>query len=227
MDLISIIMPVLNEEDHLPDTLARLSLSQSEELIIVDGGSSDSTVEIAKNFTSKVFLSPRGRAKQMNYGAKKAEGKILFFLHADCVPSDRAFNLIRNTLKEEGIILGAFDISFNQKGLCYRVIEKGANIRSRLTSIPYGDQGIFLKKEVFMKLGGFSEIPLMEDIELGRRARKIGRIVFVDEPIYVSARRFEKEGLLYAVLRDWILALSYTVFGVKPERLVKHYKNVR
>ncbi len=220
-------MPVLNEAPLLHQTLSKLNTGPYEELIVVDGGSSDSTVEIAKKFTSKVFQSLRGRARQMNHGAERAEGEILFFLHADCVPPNRAFYLIRNTLTKKNTILGAFDISYREEGVCYRLIERGANLRSRITSIAYGDQGMFIKKQDFLMLGGFKDIPLMEDIEFSRRAKKHGRIEFLREPITVSARRFEKEGILYGVLRDWILAVSYGIFGVSPQRLVRYYKDVR
>ncbi|RMG72949.1 MAG: glycosyltransferase, partial [Nitrospirae bacterium] len=168
-----------------------------------------------------------GRAVQMNHGARVANSEILLFLHADCILPDGAFDLIKKTLKQSEVVLGAFDIRFNSPGTCYRVIERAANLRSRLTSVAYGDQGIFILKEQFFALGGFKEMPLMEDIEFCLRAKKRGKILFLRPPVTVSARRFEKEGLLYSVLRDWALALSYTLLGVSPERLVRYYRDVR
>lgn len=227
MKTISIIMPVLNEESELPHSLSKIKLGRYEELIVIDGGSTDRTLKIARGFTSRVYSCSKGRARQMNHGAERAEGKILLFLHADCLLPQGAFELIRKTLSDPKTILGAFDIRYREKGLCYRVIERGANLRSRITSIAYGDQGMFIKKQDFLMLGGFKDIPLMEDIEFSRRAKKHGRIEFLREPITVSARRFEKEGILFSVLRDWILAVSYSIFGVNPERLVRHYRDVR
>ncbi len=227
MKTISIIMPVLNEESELPHSLSKISLGRYEELIVVDGGSTDRTVEIARGFTSRVYSCSKGRARQMNHGADRAEGEILLFLHADCLLPQGAFELIRKTLSDSKTILGAFDIRYREKGLCYRVIESGANLRSRMTSVPYGDQGMFIRREDFQRLGGFREIPLMEDIEFGRRAKRQGKVVFLKAPLTVSARRFQKEGILYGALRDWVLALSYTLFGVNPERLVRHYRDVR
>ncbi len=227
MERISIIIPVYNEEDSIARTLGSLAPGEGDEIIVVDGGSTDRTVEIAREFTGMVFISKKGRARQMNFGAGRARGEILFFLHADCIPPENALSLIRESLGDETVVMGAFDIRYSSPYHCYRVVSSSANLRSRLTSIPYGDQGIFLRKGTFESLGGFADIPIMEDIELGRRAKRVGKIAFIDTPLTVSPRRFEKEGLLYGVLRDWMLAFSYSVLGTPPEKLVRHYRDVR
>lgn len=220
-------MPVLNEADNLRKFLSRLHLSGNEELIIVDGGSSDKTVSIAMEFTKNVFKAKTGRASVMNFGAGKATGDILLFLHADCMLPDNGFTLIRDALSNGNIAAGAFSLRIDHPGLGFRLIETAANIRSRMTSLIYGDQGMFLLKEVFDHIGGFADIPLMEDIEISRRLRKQGKIVFIKPPITASPRRWLKEGMIYTTLRDWTIAFSYTFFKISPERLIKHYKEVR
>jgi rSAM/selenodomain-associated transferase 2 len=220
-------MPVLNEGKTLRQTLNTLNVSNNEELIVVDGGSTDDTLSVANDFTDKIFIAGKGRGSQMNFGASKAEGDILLFLHADCVLPESGFSIIRGVLKDKGVAAGAFDINIVSPKLSFRFIEFGANLRSRLTSIPYGDQGMFIKKEVFNKIGGFADMPLMEDIEISRRLKKNGGIVFVRPPIKTLPRRWLREGPVYTTLRDWVIALSYSFLKISPERLIKYYKDVR
>jgi len=224
---ISIVVPVLNEADNLRISLHQLDLNDNEELIIVDGGSSDNTVSIARDFTAKVFEAKTGRASVMNFGAGQATGDILLFLHADCTLPDDGFTLIRDTLHKRNIAAGAFPLQIDHPGLGFRLIESVSNFRSRMTSLIYGDQGMFLRKEMFDHIGGFADIPLMEDIEISRRLRKEGRIVFIKQPIKASPRRWLKEGITYTTLRDWSIAFSYTFIKISPERLIKYYKEVR
>lgn len=224
---ISIVMPVLNEAKNLRHTLQALKLSDHEELIIVDGNSSDDTVSLAAGFTNNVFITKKGRARQMNFGAKKATGDILLFLHADCMLPEQGFTMIRNTLKNTAVAAGAFDLRIDHPAWRFRIIAFGANLRSRFTKIPYGDQGIFMTKEVFMEAGGFAEIPLMEDLEISGRLKKIGKIVIVKPPIMASPRRWLAEGAVYTTLRDWSYALLYRFLKVDPERLVRFYRDIR
>ncbi|KJR41475.1 glycosyl transferase family protein [Candidatus Magnetoovum chiemensis] len=268
---IFIIIPVLNEERTIEHTLKALNITDDEELIVVDGGSSDSTVEIARRHTSLVIISPRGRGEQMRSGADAAialssgwvgcgggvssggwvgcggdkvcgdvsaaslssacagDDDVLLFLHADCVLPANAFSIIRDTFfRSSNVSAGAFDIKIDSQRKIFRLIEKAANLRSRITKTPYGDQGLFIKKRVYEDIGGFKNLPLMEDIEIARRIREKGRIAFISAyPILTSSRRWLKEGIVYTTVRDWILATLYTLFNVEPKRLVKYYKNVR
>jgi rSAM/selenodomain-associated transferase 2 len=226
---ISVIVPTFNEAKSLRSFLSRIPLSQDEELIVSDGGSSDSTVKIAREFTDKVYVttSGKGRGHAMNYGAERAGGDILIFLHADCILPGDAYRIIHDTVSRDGVAAGAFDLSIACQNFTFRIIEFGANVRSRFTSIPYGDQGIFIRKEYFERLGGFADLPLMEDIEIARRIKKMGKIVFVRPPIIASPRRWLKEGALYTTLRDWAIAISYRFLGASPETLKQHYKDIR
>jgi rSAM/selenodomain-associated transferase 2 len=224
---ISVIVPVLNEEKDLNRCLSALVLSANEELIVVDGGSADTTVSISREYTDKVISSKRGRGTQMNAGAETSVGDILLFLHADCVLPEGAFGVVREILSDQGVAAGGFRLSIEHPGLMFRIIERGANLRSALTRLVYGDQGLFMRKETFIKLDGFKEIPLMEDVEISQRLKRMGKIVFVNPPIRTLPRRWLTEGPVYATLRDWAIAMAYTVFKVRPEKLIKHYEDIR
>lgn len=226
-ETISIIMPVLNEAKYLAASLSRLALTDNEELIVVDGGSSDNTMDIASTFTDRLFQTQTGRAHVMNYGAEQASGDILLFLHADCILPDNAFGIIRETLQDHGVSAGAFLLGIDHPGFWFRVIERAANARAKITSLMYGDQGMFLTKTVFKAAGGFAELPLMEDIEISGRLKRKGKIVFVHPPILASPRRWLHEGLFYTTLRDWTIAFLYTMIRVPPDRLIRYYKEVR
>ncbi len=224
---ITVVVPALNEEGTLRRMLLRLSIGDNEELVIVDGMSQDRTLSIAREFTERVFTSDRGRARQMNLGAQKAAGEVLLFLHADCILPGGAFDVIRSTLEDTRISAGAFDLSIEHPGRVFRLIESCANLRSHMLSVPYGDQGLFMRKQVFERVGGFADIPLMEDIEIVSRLKKVGAIRFVRPPVKASPRRWLKEGILKTTLRDWGLAFSYSVLGISPQKLIKFYKDVR
>jgi rSAM/selenodomain-associated transferase 2 len=226
-DKISIIMPVYNEAKGLAATLDVLTLSLDEELIVVDGGSTDATVSIAQQYTEKTYTAKTGRASVMNYGAQHAEGNVLLFLHADCQLPGNAFQLIRDILKDRSIAAGAFHLAIEHEGWAYRLIEYMARLRSRCTGMLYGDQGMFLRKEVFDRIGGFADIPLMEDIEISQRLKKEGRVVFADASITASARRWIDEGVVFTTLRDWAIAFLYTFMKVSPEKLIRHYGDSR
>ncbi len=220
-------MPVLNEAKDLRNNLEKLTLSKNEELIIVDGGSIDDTMAIAGDFTDKVYQTKTGRASVMNNGAEKADGNILLFLHADCILPENGFEIIRETLCNNAVAAGGFRLSINASGLRFRVIEAAANLRSHIAGLIYGDQGIFMWKELFNKVGGYADIPLMEDIEISGKLKKLGKLVLADAKIKASPRRWLEEGAIHTTLRDWSIAFSYSFLKIPPKKLIKYYRDVR
>jgi rSAM/selenodomain-associated transferase 2 len=224
----SIIIPVLNEEAILEKQLGHLVCQCSHhdcELLIVDGGSADRTIEIAQRF-GKVITSPRGRATQMNAGAAVATGEILLFLHADTLLPDDAFCAIEHALTAQEVVGGAFQICFNCNQWPYRLVALTTNLRSRLRNIFTGDQAYFVRSASFKSIGGFPDQPLMEDLEIIRRLRKIGKVVLLLQYVTTSARRHEKMGLVRSVLFMWYLRTLYR-FGASPAKLQRKYVDVR
>lgn len=217
---ISIVIPVLNEARHLPNTL---SIQATDvEIIVVDGGSQDETVAIAQSFGVKVLQSAPGRAAQMNTGAKVASGEILLFLHADTRLPDGFDQMIREALKTA--IAGAFELSIdaNQPGI--RWIEQGVNWRSRYLQLPYGDQALFLRTETFHKIGGFPDLPIMEDFEFVRTLRQLGKIMILPKPVITSGRRWQKLGVFRTTIVNQIVVFAYLI-GISPTRIQAWYRS--
>ncbi len=224
----SIIVPVLNEETVLEEQLAYLSgqcASLDCELIIVDGGSSDATVSIAGKYGT-VISAPRGRARQMNAGAAVASGDVLIFLHADTRLPDDAFAAIEHTLALPRVVGGAFRICFNCDLWPYRLVAFSVNLRSRLRTLFTGDQAYFMRAASFRTIGGYPDQPLMEDLEIINRLRKIGKVVLLPQYVTTSARRHEKVGLARSVLFMWYLRTLYRC-GVSPAQLQRMYLDIR
>jgi len=224
----SIIIPVLNEEAVLEATLARLTRQPGEqhyELIIVDGGSSDSTVAIAERY-GRVVSSPRGRATQMNAGAAVASGDVLLFLHADTRMPDDAFCAIEQALASPGVVAGAFRLCFNCDRWPYRLVAYVTNLRSRVRGMFTGDQAYFMRASSFRASGGYPDQPLMEDLEIITRLRKHGKVILMPQYVTTSARRHEKLGLMHSVLFMWYLRTLYRL-GVSPAHLRRMYIDVR
>jgi rSAM/selenodomain-associated transferase 2 len=162
----------------------------------------------------------------MNCGAVLASGEVLLFLHADTLLPDDSLARVKAAMADDRYVAGAFDLGIHTERRIFRVTEKYVALRTRLTRVPFGDQAIFVRKDYFNSIGGYKDIPLMEDVELMRRIRKRGdKICIIPEKVMTSARRWEREGILYCTLRNWALQLSYAL-GVPPERLVKYYKHV-
>ena len=225
---ISVIIPTLNESILLQRLLCNLhEIADSQtEIIVVDGGSNDSTAEIASKYAHQVFVAEQGRASQMNYGAAFAKGEILLFLHADSIVTARALKKLTELIKEPAYVGGAFLLKIDSKNYLLKIISLVVNLRSRFFQLVYGDQGIFVKKKIFMEIGRFPVIPLMEDIAFYSRLRSSGKTVILNEKILTSARRWEKEGIFFATLRNWLLLIMYYM-GVPAKQLEKLYLQVR
>jgi len=224
----SIIMPVLNEEAALEKQLVHLvaqCAGHDCELIIVDGGSRDATVAIAERF-GRVIPSARGRARQMNAGASAALGDVLIFLHADTRLPDDAFAAIDRALAAPRVVGGVFRVCFNCERWPYRFVAFCTNLRSRLRMSFTGDQAYFMRAASFRAVGGYPDQPLMEDLEIITRLRRIGKVVLLPQYVITSARRHEKIGLLRSILFMWYLRTLYK-FGVSPARLQQMYIDVR
>ncbi len=224
----SIIIPVLNEADRINGLIGHLRDFPEEakvEIIVVDGSVQGNTLGVIEDCQVRRLSSAAGRAKQMNAGAAVAMGDILIFLHADTRLPAGALALIDHALGQPGLVGGAFDLGIRSNRLPLKIIAAVASRRSRLTRIPYGDQAIFMRRDFFRQIGGYPDIPLMEDVALMRQIKKAGgRIYIIPERVSTSPRRWEKEGILRATLRNWILLGSYYL-GVAPETLARHYRS--
>lgn len=221
---ISIIVPVLNEEPSLPDSLQGLQRyrQQGHEVVVVDGGSHDNSLMLAQQAADQVIVSRPGRAHQMNSGAQIASGDVLLFLHADTRLPDNALALIQSVC-EAGHHWGRFDVKLSGHRPVFRIIESLINLRSRLSGIATGDQAIFIQAQLFHRLGGFPEIPLMEDVALSRLLRRQARPVCLKPAVITSSRRWEQNGVVSTVLLMWKLRLLYFL-GVSPARLSRMYR---
>jgi len=224
---LSIIIPCLNEASHIVSTLKKLQKirQQGHEIILCDGGSTDNTCKLAENLSDHILSTPPGRAIQMNTGAKKARGDVLCFLHADTLISANFESIITHELKQTDRIWGRFNIKLSNTSVPYKIIAWFMNIRSCMSGIATGDQGIFVYKETFLKLNGFANIPLMEDIEISKRLRKTSRPICINKStLTTSSRRWEQFGIFKTVTLMWQLRLRYFL-GTPPAELVKFYKN--
>ncbi|MEH2359322.1 TIGR04283 family arsenosugar biosynthesis glycosyltransferase [Nostoc sp.] len=220
---ISIIIPTLNEAGNIKEAIVTTQPSINIEVIIVDAGSEDGTLEIAQSLDIKVISSSPGRAVQMNAGAVAASGDILLFLHADTRLPTGFDEMIRTVLQQPGTVAGAFNLRIDASVLSLRWVEWGVNARSHFCQMPYGDQAIFLTKAVFQQIGGFPELPIMEDFELMRRLKRIGRIVIISTPVVTSARRWLQKGVFKTTLLNQIVIIAY-LLGVSPQRICRWYR---
>jgi len=220
---ISIIIPVLNEATTLPRTLSELRNVEGIEAIVVDGGSGDETIAIAESFGVSVLRTPPGRAGQMNAGAKVATGEILLFLHGDTGLPEGFSGWVRQLLADPQVVAGAFELNVAAPMPGVRAIEAGVKWRSHYCQLPYGDQAIFLRTRTFWDLGGFPDLPIMEDFVLVRQLRKRGRIAIAPLAVVTSGRRWQKLGLLRTTLINQIVILGYFL-GVPPTTLADWYR---
>ena len=216
---LSIIIPVLNEADIIEQRLRALQplRDQIAEIILVDGGSDDATVTLAKPWVDLVLFSDKGRARQMNLGASHACSELLMFLHIDTAIDSNHIHLIRTQLRTNNS-WARFNASFDDRRWIFSLIAFGMNLRSRITGIATGDQAITVRKTLFESVDGYPDLALMEDIALCRKLRRIARPVCFEHPVITSARRWRKYGILKTIIMMWYLRLAYFM-GISPERL--------
>lgn len=220
---VSIIVPTFNEAESISATLKPLQLFRlyGGEVIVADGGSTDNTREVCKLLVDHWVDADKGRARQMNAGAKVASRKLLLFLHADTVLPNNHIHLLR-VLVESYAPWGRFDVRLSGDRKMFRVIEFMMNWRSRITGIATGDQGIFVTEKTFHKVGGFPDQALMEDVELSVKLKKIAKPFCIGDPLTTSSRRWEKNGVWKTIFLMWRLRFLYSI-GVSCDVLVKKY----
>ena len=228
--LISVIIPVFNEESIIENTLKQFLKWSNLEVIVVDGGSKDKTIEVVNkislaNKQIKLIISNKlGRANQMNYGSAIATGNILLFLHADTVLPTNYQQTIQNILEKKEIIIGAFKLKIDGKKKSLRLIETMVNLRSRLLSLPYGDQAFFITKDNFNRLGGFTDLPIMEDFDFIQRSKRYGKIAISNSMVVTSARRWQKIGVIKTTIINQLIIIGY-LLKISPHKLRKFYRN--
>jgi rSAM/selenodomain-associated transferase 2 len=222
----SIIIPVLHESELINtqlETLKHIATDEPFEIIVVDGSPTQDTLRVISDRNVKIYSSPQGRGCQMNEGAAHASGDILVFLHVDTFLPLNAFSLIQTVLKNKQYAGGAFTLKIQPQTAFFKMIAACSTLRSQIIRTPYGDQVIFLRKTYFEAIGGYQNIPLMEDVELMRRIRKKkGQIIILPEPVITSTRRWNHEGFIYTLLRDNIIIFLYWC-GMSAEKLAKFY----
>ena len=230
---IAVIIPVLNEAESIGFLFKELLPLDFEEMILVDGGSQDRTVEIAQSMLAplgnpqyRIISGPKGRAAQMNAGAAQARTDILLFLHADTQVPHHSKTVIEQGLSNPHHVGGRFDVRFPQDRGYAWMISRMMNARSRLSGMCTGDQAMFVRRAVFESMGGFADMPLMEDLEFSRRLKRRGTILALRDTVITSFRRWEQQGPLRTILRMWTLRFLYWM-GWDPQRLYQYYSHVR
>lgn len=224
---LSVIIPVVDEQEHISGCLDRLhaqGFAEPCQIIVVDGDPQGSTLRAVRDCRVTCLTSEKGRGRQMNAGAAAAEGDILLFLHVDTRLPPNALAGVAAVMETNGYVGGAFQLDIDSETWFLKGIAALANLRSRLNRIPYGDQAIFISRACFRALGGFREIPIMEDLDLMRRIKRNGgKVCILDQKVTTSARRWEAEGPLYTTIRNQLIRLLYYL-GVNPARLARFYR---
>jgi rSAM/selenodomain-associated transferase 2 len=232
---ITVIIPTLNEASTIATTIRHTAQLGFDEIVVVDGESSDQTRTIVDSLESgtqpsldmvRLLTVAPGRASQLNAGAKAARGGVLLFLHADTMLPNCAKQHIESALADPLVVGGRFDVQFDSLSIWGRMIGTFMNVRSRLTRISTGDQAMFVRRHVFERLGGFSDIPIMEDIEFSIRLKRTGATIALHDRVVTSFRRWEQQGPVHTILLMWALRFLYWI-GVSPQRLEWFYATVR
>ena len=224
---LSIIIPVIHETDRINGIITQVfdrSFKGAPQVIVVDGDPQGSTINTIEEQQVVKIISDKGRARQMNSGASLASGDVLLFLHTDTLLPKDALAMITTAMSVGRFVAGAFDLGIDSSRRIFRFTEKYVFLRTRLTRIPFGDQAIFIRREYFEKIGGYQDIPLMEDVEIMGRIRRRGdRICIIPAKVLTSPRRWEREGIFFSTFRNWTLQMLYAL-GVPPEQLHKYYQ---
>jgi rSAM/selenodomain-associated transferase 2 len=225
MARLTIVLPVLDEAAIILDALAALAplRARGAEVIVADGGSSDGTVNLAQPYADRVIAAPRGRGAPMNAGAALGAGEMLLFLHVDTTLSDDADRLVSHALAQRA--WGRFDLRIAGRHPLLAIVARMINWRSRITGVATGDQAIFVTREAFDAVGGFPDLPLMEDIAISRRLKRLCRPLCIATPVITSGRRWEYHGVWRTIVLMWRLRLAY-YFGVEPARLAMRYRRI-
>ena len=222
---ISVIIPALDEAAHIERAVNSAQVASADEVLVVDGGSSDETRALAEKRGARVIISLRGRALQQNAGAREATGDVLLFLHADNWLGEDAISQVRSALARSNVRCGAFQQRIDAAGFGYRLLERGNAERVRWLGLPYGDQAIFASRDFFEQAGGFPQEPLLEDVLLMQKLRRIAWPVLLPGPVHVSARRWERRGVIRQTLRNWAILAAFSL-GVPPARLERFYSRL-
>jgi rSAM/selenodomain-associated transferase 2 len=223
---VSVIIPVLNEVKAIGPALAALTALKPHEIIVVDGGSGDRTRAVCARSSAKVLMTGPGRARQMNRGALEATGDVLLFLHADTRLPASAFRDIESALSDPRYLGGRFDVELDSDRWLLKAVGFMISLRSRLSKVGTGDQAIFVRRESLAKLGGFPDLPLMEDVAFCLMLKRAGEVACLRSKVVTSARRWEVDGVWRTIFKMWTLKLLYLA-GVPPARLKRFYADTR
>jgi len=223
---IAIIVPVFNEERVLPELIANLQQMDANELIVVDGGSTDHTCRLLADSHIRWISSILGRAAQMNAGLQECKSDILLFIHSDTIINSSHLLAVKQAMQDESVVGGRFDVRLSGDWFAFRVIAYFINMRSRLSGISTGDQCQFVRRSVFERMGGFPEQALMEDIEFSKRLKRYGKLACLRQKVGTSSRRWERYGVMRTVWLMWKLRFLYWL-GVSPEKLAQAYRQAR
>jgi rSAM/selenodomain-associated transferase 2 len=224
---VSVVIPTFDEERAISEAISRLlAETPPPEVIVSDGGSRDGTVECARRAGCRVVVGPRGRGTQMNRGAAVARGDAFVFLHADCALDPGALGEIEDVLADPRVAAAAFRQSIGGGSRAYRWIERAADFRARRLRTIYGDSGLAVRRDLFLRVGGYPDVPLFEDIGMSRRLRAVGEFRVVSRRIHVSPRRWEREGIVHATIRNWWITARF-LLGESEESLARYYLDAR
>jgi rSAM/selenodomain-associated transferase 2 len=223
---VSVIIPTLNEEPNIVETIAAARRAHDCEIIVVDGGSMDRTVELVRDRVDHLTEGPRGRALQMNAGAAAATGDVLLFLHADTILPAGYDSAVSVPMADPAVVGGRFDLVLMPSSPLLWLTGELINLRSRLSKIATGDQAIFVRRSVFEEIGGYREMPLMEDVAFSRALKRRGRVACLRERVVTSSRRWRRDGVIRTIVLMWTLRALYFL-GVSPSRLRRVYGDTR